>query len=264
MRKIIEALVIILAVGSLAYVGYWYFIFRPAKKKAPTVYQPTVTKQKGDLFRPDLTKPTALDEWEIKDDVGTVEGPSRWKLIENTILQNSNIWGGTFGTDPTNKSYLGTKLISKSGDKWTDYSLEVKFQPQDNDGVGFLVHFKDEKNYYKIFTIMDDKNNNGGPVLKIDKFSDGNVKTLAKIEKTYTLYEWNTIRIIVIGGKIKVYLNDIANLILETEDKDNPFTQGKIGLTCFAMEGIYFKDIVVSETITSGTVPELEKKSGNR
>ena len=247
LKKIIIALLLIILTSGLFYLGYYLYITY-FQSSSQTVTQPTTTEkpktEEGVLYQSDFSKSSALSDWQIIDEPYAVEGPSNWKIENNNLVQTSNIWGGTFGEPVISKSYLGTLAYLKQGLAWQNYEVDLKFNPTDNDGVGFIVRYQDQNNYYKVMIVLDSEKDNGGPFIKIDKNLNGTFITLFQKPLTYKLGQENTIKIVVNGALIEVYLNSDTKTIWAT-DPDASFKTGSFGLSCFAEEGVSFWNIVI-------------------
>jgi hypothetical protein len=247
-KKILAALIIIMLVAGLSYLGL--YLYTTKIKPAPSpVTQPstsdTQTSNQGELYSSDFSKSQSINDWNIVDDKLANEGPSNWKTDNNALVQLSNIWAGTSGEPITAKSYLGTEAYLKAGMSWSNYEVNAKFNPADNDGIGFIVRYKDQNNYYKVMLMLDSEKENAGPFIKIDRNVGGTFATLYQKNVSYKLKKWNTIKIDVNGPNMDIYLNSDSKTIWAT-DPDSSFTQGTFGLSCFAEEGVSFKDIVIT------------------
>lgn len=178
------------------------------------------------------------NEWVIVDDKPSYSGPSNW-FIENEVLrQTSNIWA--YEAPDEFKYHLGTHIVRGNSD-WDNYSINALIKATDNDGIGILFRYQDDKNYYRFLLIEDA--NNGGPKRKIQKFIDGEV---------YTLYEqviddaipkgWFAVTAKVNVDSISIYFDGYHFKTII----DSTYKKGKVGLTCYAMSGAYFDSVSVT------------------
>ena len=249
-KKILAALIIIILISGLFYLGFYLYLtkIKPSKESVsePAPAETSSTSQPSILYASDFSKSDSLNDWTTVDDVNANEGPGDWKIENGALVQLSNIWAGTAGEPVTGKSYLGTEAYLKVGFSWSNYEVSAKFNPKDNDGVGFLVRYNDQSNYYKVMMVQDSEKDNGGPFIKIDKNLNGTYITLFQKPLTYNLSQDNEIRIMVNGPLIEVYLNSETKTIWAT-DPDSSFSQGTLGLACFAQRGVSFKDIKITE-----------------
>lgn len=72
-------------------------------------------------------------------------GFSAWSVSGNSIVQISNIYGGSF-INPLEAP--GTLAILKDKD-WDNIKLQSTIRSTDNDGLGIVFRFKDDANYYR-------------------------------------------------------------------------------------------------------------------
>ncbi len=180
-----------------------------------------------------------LVNWTIIDDEPFVGGPSNWSISNGELLQSSNI----FTTENEYSVFTGTHITS--GDKdWTDYYFNVRISSIDDDGIGMLFRYQDPKNYYRFMTVADSANK--GPFKRLEKQINGVFTTLA--ESTTDIYipgEFiGTIR--VKGDSIFVFEGENNLFAIE----DNTYSQGKIGLMCYANNNAIFDDVYISEQDT--------------
>ena len=182
------------------------------------------------------------DNWEVFDDVEPRSGPSNWVVQNQVLRQTSNIWS----YDPPAEFiyHLGTKVIA--GDSsWANYSFNAVLRSTDNDGIGMIFRYQDEKNYYRIL-LMDDAGNSGSTqsaVQRIQKMVDGEPITLLQNEVNEAFPSGNfALSVDVRDDSIKVFLNH--SLIGKV--KDSEYSSGKIGLFTYANSGAYFDSITVS------------------
>jgi hypothetical protein len=236
-----------IVVSGLAYLGWYWYSMR--KNQTPATTQPQTTTNQASvnaLFTSNFDDSKDLDKWEIFDETDAKEGPSHWFFEDGVLKQDANIWAGSFGKPVINKSYLGSSIVTKEGDNWRNYYAKFKFKPLDNDGIGFLVRFRDRNNYLRIFTIQDATQDNGGPMIKVDKRIRGKTYGIYTKKFTYKTGEWNE-------GNIKVKDNKIV-FWLGTDKKnsliwgiDNYFKKGRFGFSVYAEEGVEIDEVVITK-----------------
>ena len=182
-----------------------------------------------------------LQDWIIIDDVEPRSGPSQWQVTNGMLHQSSNIWS----YDPPAEFiyHLGSKAITGSSD-WTDYSLNAVLRSTDNDGIGFIVRYVDNNNYYRIL-LMNDAGNSGSAnsaIQRIQKFENGELRTLVnkKVNMAYPS-GYFSLTADVRGDTIKAYLNEK----LWGVATDSTFKKGSIGLMVYANSGAYFDSVLV-------------------
>ena len=170
------------------------------------------------------------DNYAIVDE-GTQNAPSSWSATDKGMIQHSNIWGGSTAKDDLKKP--GTYVIW--GDDWTDYTLEAKLRSLDDDEIGLMFRYRDNKNYYR-FSM-----NSQMGYRRVIKVVNGNAYVLAEDDFTYHRDRWYEITIKSKGGTIQVFMDQL--LIFSITDTSIP--SGKIGLYCWANEHSEFNDISV-------------------
>ena len=182
-----------------------------------------------------------LQDWTVIDDVEPRSGPSQWQVNNGMLHQSSNIWS----YDPPAEFiyHLGSKVITGSSD-WTDYSLNAIVRSTDNDGIGLIVRYVDDKNYYRIL-LMNDAVNSGSAnsaIQRIQKFENGELRTLVnkKVDMAYPS-GYFSLTADVRGDTIKAYLNEK----LWGVATDSTFKKGSVGLMVYANSGAYFDSILV-------------------
>lgn len=183
-------------------------------------------------------------------DSGTNDAPSDWKIINGSLVQKSNIWGGsTTKEDPVKP---GTYLIWGQSD-WTDYTFTLDMKAKDDDAFGFLLRYQDDNTYYR-FSLDKQRN-----LTRFIKKSGGFVSVLSEKEEGFTQNKWYHVKADVQGNRFKIYLDD--RLILDISD--SAISSGKTGLYCWGNENTEFKDIKVVPV--SGTpvvmIDEVLKKA---
>lgn len=190
------------------------------------------------------------DGWEVIDDVEPQYGPSDWSVERGELVQKSNIW--SYGpVELETKYHLGTHVAT--GDKnWTDYAFNAIVRSSDNDGVGLIFRYQDEKNYYRILLMNDPawsgRDSSGvsvnTPLQRLQKFVDGEPYILAenKVSEAYPS-DYFALTADVRGDTLRAYLN--GDLILSALDET--YESGRIGLLSYANTGAYYDSVAVTE-----------------
>lgn len=190
------------------------------------------------LFSENFDNPS-LFGWTILDDQPAFSGPSKWYVENKELRQTSNIWAYA---EPLEFFYhLGTQIIADST-SLNNYTINALIKSTDNDGIGIIFRYVNQKNYYRLL-LLDDAAN-GGPKRKLQKFVNGEPITL--YEKTYsdaTPTGWFSVTADVRGDTITTYVDGerFASAL------DSTYSQGKIGLFCYANSGAYFDSIKVTD-----------------
>lgn len=200
-----------------------------------------------------------LDDWQAIDEPPNLlddKGPSIWTLQPSpfsgkALHQGSNIWG-----DVGDVVALGTFCIYNKRE-FKDFELTVDTFANDNDGMGIVWGWKDRKNHYRFFTMIDAGNPGGA----MGKEGDPGKAPWSLIEKRigderpyYKLLAINrepayqkavptTLKLVVKEGNFQIYSG--GNLMAEA--KDPSYSGGKIGFTLYAQSGQFFDNLKVVE-----------------
>ncbi len=190
------------------------------------------------LFEDRFDTPGTLQQnWVIQDTpVDAEEGPSDWRVEAGHLVQSSNIYRGS---DEEYAYYEGTRILTRTGDSWQDYTLDVTLHPMDDDGVGILFRYMDDGRFYRFFVVQDDLNR--GPRMMLQARVGDHYETLAELERGYDPDATHHVRITARGHVLQVDWN--GERIFSVQDARYP--RGRIGLQCYAEEGIWFDDVVV-------------------
>jgi hypothetical protein len=179
---------------------------------------------------------TRLINWAVVDDRDTIEGPSDWRVeADGWVHQQSNIWGqrGDFLG-----RWYGTYLIAGEGD-WEDYTLMLTARPDDDDGFGVVFRYRDADHFYRLLFLQDGMS--GGPITRLDRREGADYTELWSNAKGYRPGKEMAIEVRVQGDVITASV-DGSQLC---EVKDAHYSQGKIGLFCYAQKGQAFDDVRV-------------------
>jgi hypothetical protein len=172
-----------------------------------------------------------IGRWSLRDE-GGIGGPSIWKVDNGALHQTSDIYGGSVsGTDPIKP---GTYAVA--GDiTWTDYRLIVQLRSDDDDAIGVMFRYIDDKNYYRFS--MDSQHKYRRLVKKVD----GVVTTLWEDSNGYAVGELFTLTVDVIGTRLMGYQGDTR--LFDILDGSHP--SGRIGLYGWANDGMRFEKVAV-------------------
>ena len=176
-----------------------------------------------------------LEKWTVIDDPDTVEIPSEWRVEDGWLYQYSNIWGrrGDFLG-----RWYGTYLVA--GDRaWSDYRLTVTARPDDNDGFGLVFRFRDEQHFYRLLFLNDGLS--GGPLTRLDKREGEDYTELWSSKIGYQKGKEMEIEVEVEGDTLRAFVDGRA--LLET--RDATYSNGKIGLFCYAQSRQAFDNVRV-------------------
>lgn len=187
------------------------------------------------LFKDLFDREEIGDAWTIVDDV-TPSTPSIWAIRDNSLMQLSNI----YRVDREYDFWTGTHIVAGSDD-WENYELTCEVTANDDDGIGAIVRYQDQDNYYRIIAVADSYNK--GPFIRLEVFEDGERFVLDEINEPYTPNEIYEIKFIANGPNLEVWIN--GDKVLSA--KDNTFKKGKIGFLTYATESFAVTNVVVKK-----------------
>ncbi len=221
----------------------------------------------SDDFSAGLSKWTIVDEGELGG-IGANGKSSEWhvtedgKLIQTTDLKsreltwqgadNPDVWkeGWSPLGDGVNVLRLGTYALFNDpvAKTWDSYAVETTFMTPDDDGLGLLFHYQDNKNYYKLELDADgtyDRNpsNGAGSVFNLIRMRNGVEEILGQVPGKYEPGLATKLRVEIIDNKIQAYLNGEAIFAYPIED--HAHEQGTFGLYSWGNQGLTFDDVVV-------------------
>jgi len=179
-----------------------------------------------------------LINWTVVDDPDTIEGPSDWLVQSDGWLhQRSNVWGRR--GDFINR-WFGTYLVSGDSD-WKDYTLSVKAKPIDDDGFGVVFRYQDAEHFYRLLFVNDGMS--GGPITRLDRRDGADYTELWSTPKGYRAGAETDIEVNVEHDSIEAMVDGTTLFEL----KDATYSNGKVGLFCYAQNGQAFDDVKVVE-----------------
>jgi hypothetical protein len=210
-----------------------------------------------------------IDNWVVVDEPDVLlnaKGPSNWVIQSGpfkgkALNQTTNIWG-----DPPDIVALGSFIIYDK-QEFKNFDLSVDMQANDNDGVGIVFGWKDRKDHYRIFTMIDPGNPGGAagnagdpgkaPWTLIERRTGDDspyYKTLKVVkEAAYQQGTPVTFRLVVKDGAIEFY----ADKKKLAEANDPIYKSGKIGFTVYAQSGCFFDNLNIIDN--SATVEHKSK-----
>ncbi|MCA1952839.1 MAG: metallophosphoesterase, partial [Hyphomicrobiales bacterium] len=214
----------------------------------------------------------ALARWTIVDEgefggIGADGKASEWlvqdgRLVQTTDLQSRELtWDGATNPDYWQRGWsplgdgvnvlrVGTYALynDPAAREWDDYSIEATIQTPDNDGLGFLFHYTDAQNYYKLELDADgvldrDPSNGAGSVFNLLRMRNGVEEILGQVPGKYEPGEAMRLRVDILDQKITAYLNGEPIFAYAIEDHGNE--KGTFGLYSWGNQGLSFDDVVV-------------------
>lgn len=205
---------------------------------------PLVSESKPSIY-PILTE-TFSDEkltgWAIVDE-GTIEGPSAWAALHQTLVQNNNIYGGLDHTGAEDPVKPGTYIWRGALD-WRDYKLSFKIRSDDDDALGVMFRYRDRENYYRFS--MDRQRNNATVV----RAQQGVFTVLSSKPYQYESGRWYEMHVFAVGPHIQIYL-DGERLF---DISDSALDRGAVAFYSWRNAGSLFSNV---RMLGTGTIVEV-------
>ncbi|MHC4727549.1 MAG: leucine-rich repeat domain-containing protein [Planctomycetota bacterium] len=170
------------------------------------------------------------DGWSLVEQA-TMGGPMDWSVVNGVMIQSSNV----HSPPPHLVAKLGTFAYWQAGLGWTDYTATVTMKSTDNDALGVMFRYQDDKNYYRFIW---DKERNSRALVKCD---DGVFTILAEDSIQYAIGQSYQVEIIAHGSSLQVSI-DGSPVFSVT---DSTFSSGTIALYSWGNSGSHFDDILV-------------------
>jgi hypothetical protein len=136
-----------------------------------------------------------------------------------------------------------TPVLPTASMSWNDYAVSMKIRSDDNDGIGVLLRYQDENNYYRFSWFAE------GKIRRLEKRINGAFHLLAKENSAYTVGKSYNLQISMSGPVIKVAID--GKVVFSV--KDSSLAHGTIALYSFYNRGSHFDDIVVQD-LTGNTL----------
>ncbi|NKC33460.1 LamG-like jellyroll fold domain-containing protein [Falsiroseomonas selenitidurans] len=245
--------------------------FAPLQPEAPAA-----TPDGTLLVNESFSGGTIPSDWVIVDEgemggLGPDGTQSDWAIEDGRLVQRSDLqsrqleWDGASNPDKwlngwsplgdgVNVLRLGTYALyqGEGASEWTDYAIEADIVTPDNDGLGFLIHYQDAKNYYKLELDADgtyDRNpsNGAGPLFNLIRMRDGVEEILAQVPQRYTPGESFHLRFEIIDQKMRAFIDGEEIFAYAVEDRS--LMQGTVGLYSWGNAGLAFDDVKVTSLV---------------
>jgi hypothetical protein len=175
----------------------------------------------------------ALSGWTIIDEAAN--GPSSWSVSNGALTQTSAI-GSSNGGDS-----FGTFALYTQG-SWTDYRFSLTMKSTDDDAIGVMFRFKDDRNYYRFAW---DKQSG---FRRLEKRVNGTFTTLATSSTTYTVGQSYSVTVLAQGTKLQVSID--GQLIFSVTD--SALSRGTVGLYTNYNSGATFDNVMVEDLKSGG------------
>lgn len=197
------------------------------------------------------------------------------------MADNANTYDG--GHD-VGVEFLGPRLV-RGDANWTDYTWETVIEARDNDGIGLLFRYQDEKNFYRLTFQSEAQTTAGAPPAGISlqrvvdgayselfrdidptKSGDNDIDSTAgfiysDVQSAIGYQIWRP-RIVATGGTFRIEIDAILtdgteypNYYLATVTDPTPLTRGKVGIHTWGHNANEFRDFRL--TLAGHTQPEF-------
>jgi 3',5'-cyclic AMP phosphodiesterase CpdA len=183
-----------------------------------------------------------MSGWAVVDE-GTMEAPSRWRVTNGVLRQESNIFGPD-GSAVTHRRGTYAYWTAPEASAWSQYVFEVTIRTADDDGIGVVFHYLNRSNYCKLD--MDFQR----AMSKIFEVADGQETTLAFSPKAYLPNTDMVLRLEVNGQSVRAELN--GQPIFSNTVATTTLESGSVGLYCWGSQGVEFRHIRVTSTMSCG------------
>jgi len=224
----------------------------------------------------------ALARWTIVDEgelggVGANGKSSQWELKDGQLVQLSDLksreltWSGATNADYWKRGWSplgdgvnmlrrGTQAVynDPAAKEWADYAVEAMIKTPDNGALGFLVHYVDAKNYYKIElnaegTYDRSAGNGAGSIFQLLSVSNGVERVIMQMPGKYTPGQVFNLRVEIKDQKIQALVDGMNLFAYAIEDHANP--RGTFALYSWGNVGLSFDDVTVVDLrpILAGT-----------
>jgi len=250
MKKILAIFISLILILGVVLAGF--LLYQRISQLQPKPTEPEVFPNR--LYFSEFKDRNDFKKWQIIDAESASNSPSDWQIVNEKLVQKSTI----FKNEPF---YQGTNLIFENGNDWSDYQVLFEFKPPTTGGVGFLVRYQDENNFYRIYLTCDKEL--GGPKISVDKIQNGNLKNLYQIQKCFQPNIENKIKIIINNNRINLYLNS-DKITIYGQDKENLISKGSFGFMVNKMANVEFDNLEIldlSKNVKSGEGEVLSEKA---
>ncbi|MEM9908878.1 MAG: hypothetical protein AAF921_28115, partial [Cyanobacteria bacterium P01_D01_bin.44] len=168
-------------------------------------------------------------------DEGNVAAPSAWKVEEGILKQTRNIHSLPKDRDvlPKRGTYL---TLGES--RWDDYSVEAAIATRDDDAIGIMFRYRNERNFYRFSMDLERS------YQRLVKCVDGQFTLLWQRDEGFdnTLFHAGSrVKIIADGSRLMGFL--ARSKIFDVRDRSH--TRGKVALYCWGIPDVEFRHVRV-------------------
>ncbi|MGH7854059.1 MAG: family 16 glycoside hydrolase [Candidatus Binatia bacterium] len=145
---------------------------------------------------------------------------------------------GTTSPTPTSPPPTSTSTpTAPTTPNWTDYLVSLKMRSADNDALGVMFRYQDDRNYYRFSWFAQGKNR------RLEKRVNGVFSIIAQDAVAYTSGQTYALQISARGSALTVAVDGktIFNVT------DTSLSKGTIGLYAYHNTGSYFDDVHVQD-----------------
>jgi hypothetical protein len=185
--------------------------------------------QTGTVLLKDDFQSSILNGWTIIDEAPN--GPSAWSVSNRALRQTSAI-GHTGIGDSVGTFALYTKA------SWTDYRLALTMKSTDDDTIGIMFRFTDDKNYYRFSW------DNQVKFRRLEKRVNGTFTTLAEDTASYVRGRYYQVSIVARGSKLQLLVD--GQLVFSVTD--TALAGGTVALYSSLNTGAMFDNIKIEDS----------------
>jgi hypothetical protein len=134
-------------------------------------------------------------------------------------------------------------LLAQTSREWTDYDLKANLRSMNNNSIGVMFRYQDDRNYYRFVWNQKSK------FRHLEKIQNGTTTVLAKDAVGYLKGRTYQLQIIAQGATLKVFIDGSQIFTVA----DSTFAEGTVGLYSSSNQAS-FDNIVVQDLATSAVL----------
>lgn len=171
--------------------------------------------------------------WTVFDSPGGSPPASDWQIEGDFVTERSNHYLGVAGNLDPLIDRPGTYRAFQPGRSWSNGELSLEIASSDDDGLGVAFRFGGRENYY--LWSMDAQRS----YHVLAKKQGDAYETLARNGATYAKNQWYSVRVVLDGPRITVYVDGQKDL----EAVDENFAKGTVALYAWGCAGAKFRNV---------------------
>ncbi len=248
-----------LATDTMAWAGRNVFALSLDDGSHSDTDEVVVTVASGDrLIAADQFEDGNYDGWRIVDTT-EIGGPADWAVVDGALVEQSGAysrelnWAGASNSDPWQRGWSphgdgvaalhkGTYALWEGDETIDDYSIEAVVQVPTAGGVGFMMNWVDEDNYYKLE--IDASAN----LITLVKVVEGYETYLARVRTVYTPDDEFHLKAERVDGKMQAWIDGHEIFAYDLEDHD--LGEGAAGVYAWGAAGARFDDVAIVDLST--------------